>query len=68
VKIIARRARTYLERAERLLPGTFLIMRFTPAQIHRMRKAARACGWTAGESDLFVRQLLLRNVRAILRS
>jgi hypothetical protein len=70
MKTVARRARrmTRLEKAARLLPRTFLIIKFTPAQIQRIRKAARSCGWTAGESGAFCAQVLLRNVKGILRS
>jgi hypothetical protein len=59
---------TYLEQAAALLPATFMIIKFTPAQAARIEKAAKICGWNAGESVLCARKLVLRGVAAILRA
>jgi hypothetical protein len=41
-------------------------LEFTQSEANRINKAAKICGWKAGEGDLFARQLLLRNVASIL--
>jgi hypothetical protein len=39
---------------------------FSTSEVRRIKKAANICGWTAGESALFARHMLLRDVVAIL--
>jgi hypothetical protein len=62
----ARAGMTYLDRAAKLLPSNFVIVRFTPAEIRRMKKACRLGGWTAGEEVLFVRHAVLNVTEGIL--
>ena len=40
---------------------------FTKVEKARIEKAAKVCGWRDGESAIFARALLLRNVEAVLR-
>jgi len=60
--------KTTIKRAAALLPGTFLVMNFTPAQVRRIEKAAKVSGWKPGEGARCARFLVLRNVAAILHS
>jgi hypothetical protein len=69
MKNTVKRARvTRLARAAALLPRNFLILKFTPAQLYRLEKAARICGWRAGEGGACARQLALGVVKEILHS
>jgi hypothetical protein len=44
-----------------------LNIKFTPAQLRRIEKAAKICGWKSGETALYARKLVLRGGDFILR-
>ena len=69
MKTITRRAHvTRREFDLRFLKPSFRTVRFTLAEVRRIEKAAKICGWRAGEGAGCARLLVLRNVAAILRS
>jgi hypothetical protein len=49
---------TMVERAAKLLPRTYCVMRFTPAQMRRIKRAAKASG-SEGAPIWYARGLLL---------
>jgi hypothetical protein len=57
MKTITRRAR----------PTTHFV-KFTTPEVRRIEKAAKICGWKAGEGAGCARRLVLQNVAEILRS
>jgi hypothetical protein len=59
-------ALTDWNRRSRSLTMQSLTMRFTAAEVRRIQRAAKVCGWQSGESGSFAHNLLLRNVKAIL--
>lgn len=44
----------------------FHTVAFTTAERRKIEAAAKACGWAMGESALFARHVLLKNVQPIL--
>lgn len=66
MKMTIKHART--TRAAALLPRTALVVKFTPAEVRRIEKAAKICGWKAGEGAGCARLIVLRNVAAILQT
>jgi len=52
----------------RFLKPCFRTVQFTLAEVRRIEKAAKICGWKAGEGARCARLLVLRDVAAILRS
>ena len=61
---------TYADRAAALLPNNFMVMRFTPAEIRRVNKAAKIDGWRSCDGRilpvLFARAMILSMVDGIL--
>jgi len=61
---------TYMDRAARLLPNNFMVMRFTPAEIRRVNKAAKIGGWRSRTGTIqtvpFARAMILRMVDGVL--
>jgi hypothetical protein len=45
-----------------------LTMNFTPTQVRRIEKAAKICGWKAGEGRIYARRLVLQVSEAVLRT
>ena len=50
----------------RRAPPLTLTMWFTRSEVRQIEQASKLCSWKAAESAEFVRNLLLRNVDAIL--
>jgi hypothetical protein len=47
---------------------THLTMKFTPAQVREIEKAAKASGWRPGEGGIYARRVVLQVSAAILRT
>jgi hypothetical protein len=62
----ARAGITYLDRAVKLLPPNYMVVRFTAAEARMMKKARALTGWNDPEGVLFVRFAALYLAKGIV--